>query len=369
VFGWEVLLVWVAAARQRRRDVRPRGHRGGTYPLLRAALCVVVRDLIVFGVLTDVMRGRPAVYATFSSYDEIAHHSGLERPDTLEGLRRLDERFERIRRMAAKAPRPYEIVVLSDHGQTQGATFLQRNGYGLEDLVRQSVATGRVASAERGDEQAVMVRHALDEASGRRPARRDRNDVSGHDVVVLGSGNLGLVYAPEPVRLTLEDLESRWPRLVSGLAGHPGIGFVAVQSREHGPVAIGADGYHRLRDGHVSGVDPLADFGEHAPGVLLRAVEMPKSPDIYVNSTVDTSTLEIAAFEDLVGAHGGLGGWQDRGTFVAPTALVEEGLQITGAEQLHQVLVSVLEHLGHRTDLPTGPVPTPEDPEQLSPSA
>jgi hypothetical protein len=45
------------------------------------------RDLIVYGVLTDMMKGRPAVYATFSSYDEVAHHSGLERSDTLEALR------------------------------------------------------------------------------------------------------------------------------------------------------------------------------------------------------------------------------------------------------------------------------------------
>ena len=29
----------------------PRGHRGGYYPLLRGALCVFVRDLIVYGVL------------------------------------------------------------------------------------------------------------------------------------------------------------------------------------------------------------------------------------------------------------------------------------------------------------------------------
>jgi hypothetical protein len=35
------------------------------YALLRAAMCVVVRDPIVFGVLSDMMRGRPAVYATF----------------------------------------------------------------------------------------------------------------------------------------------------------------------------------------------------------------------------------------------------------------------------------------------------------------
>ena len=136
LFSWEVVLEWVAALRAIRRDVRPRGHRGGYYPFLRAGMCVVVRDLIVYGVLTDMMKGRPAVYATFSSYDEVAHHSGLERADTLEALRKLDQQFGRIDRARRFAPRPYEIVVLSDHGQTQGATFKQRNGYGLDDLVR-----------------------------------------------------------------------------------------------------------------------------------------------------------------------------------------------------------------------------------------
>ena len=98
LFGWEVILEWTAALRAIRRDVQPRGHRGGIYPLMRGALCVFVRDLIVSGVLTDMMRGRPAVYATFSSYDEVAHHSGLERADTLEALRKLDDQFAQIER-------------------------------------------------------------------------------------------------------------------------------------------------------------------------------------------------------------------------------------------------------------------------------
>src|SRR4051794_16717012 len=123
LFLWEIVLELTAAARAARRDVRPRGHRGGAYPFIRAGMCVIVRDLIVFGVLTDMMRGRPAVYATFSSYDEVAHHSGLERADTMEALRKLDQQFGRIARARPYAPRPYEIVVLSDHGQTQGATF------------------------------------------------------------------------------------------------------------------------------------------------------------------------------------------------------------------------------------------------------
>ena len=166
LFAWEVILEWTAALRAIRRDVQPRGHRGGVYPFLRGAMCVVVRDLIVYGVLTDMMRGRPAVYATFSSYDEVAHHSGLERADTLEALRKLDQQFGRIDRARRYAPRPYEIVVLSDHGQTQGATFKQRNGYGLDELVERSLESGTVEEVAGGDEQHSMVGLAVGEATG-----------------------------------------------------------------------------------------------------------------------------------------------------------------------------------------------------------
>ena len=148
LFLWEVLLEWTAALRAARRDVRPRGHRGGAYPFVRGTMCVLVRNAIVFGVLTDMMRGRPAVYATFSSYDEVAHHSGLERADTLEALRKLDQQFATIESARRYAPRPYEIVVLSDHGQTQGATFKQRNGYGLDES-NHPLITGRGGTRDR----------------------------------------------------------------------------------------------------------------------------------------------------------------------------------------------------------------------------
>src|SRR4029078_3566766 len=161
LFFFEVGLEWVAAIRGIRRDVQPRGHRGGKYPFIRAGMCVVVRDLIVHGVLSDMMQGRPVVYATFSSYDEVAHHSGLERADTLEALRKLDQQFGRIARARPYAPRPYEIVVLSDHGQTQGATFRQRNGYSLADLVNESIDDGDAKSLSSGDENAAMVGNAL----------------------------------------------------------------------------------------------------------------------------------------------------------------------------------------------------------------
>ena len=211
-----------AAARAARRDVRPRGHRGGIYPFMRGAMCVIVRDLIVFGVLTDMMRGRPAVYATFSSYDEVAHHSGLERADTLEALRKLDQQFARIERARRYAPRPYEIVVLSDHGQTQGATFKQRNGYGLDELVERSLSRGRVAGFAGGDEQHAMVGHAVDEATRpqdgeaaeeRRLRPRRRRARLGQPRARLPDG--------ETRRLTLEEIEDAPPGPDAGAARAP----------------------------------------------------------------------------------------------------------------------------------------------------
>jgi uncharacterized membrane protein YvlD (DUF360 family) len=336
---WEVVLEWTAALRARRRDVRPRGHRGGIYPFMRGAMCVVIRDLIVHGVLSDMMRGRPAIYATFSSYDEVAHHSGLERADTLEALRKLDDQFARIARARRYAPRPYEIVVLSDHGQTQGATFKQRNGYGLDELVERSLTRGEVSGIAGGDEQHAMVGNAVSEATGRAPKKRAKNDVSDRDVVVLGSGNLGLVYLMEERRrLTLEELEERHPELIPALRAHPHVGWLLVRSSEHGAVALGARGAHYLADGRIEGVDPLATFSPHAPQHLLRTDGFAHVADIMVGSFYDPDLDEGCAFEELISFHGGIGGPQTRPFILHPARLEVPQGPILGAASVHGVL-------------------------------
>jgi uncharacterized membrane protein YvlD (DUF360 family) len=341
LFVWEVVIERTAADRQKRRDVQPRGHRGGIYPLMRAAMCVVVRDLIVYGVLTDMMRGRPAVYATFSSYDEVAHHSGLERADTLEALRKLDQQFGRIERARRYAPRPYEIVVLSDHGQTQGATFKQRNGYGLADLVERSVEAANVEGIAGGDEQHQMVGLAIGEATGRagKPAKRAKKDVSGQRVVVLGSGNLGLIYLmEEPRRLTREEIESRHPRLIPALRSHPHVGWILVHSAEHGAVALGPRGEHYLDEDRIEGEDPLAAFPPNAPRHLLRTDGFPHVADIMAGSFYNPELEEGCAFEELISFHGGLGGPQTRPFILAPVALPRPEGPIIGAAAVHDVL-------------------------------
>ncbi len=339
LFFWEVVLEWSAATKARRRGVVPRGHRGGKYPFLRAAMCVVVRDMIVYGVLTDMMKGRPAVYATFSSYDEVAHHSGLERADTLEALRKLDQQFSRIERARRYAPRPYEIVVLSDHGQTQGATFKQRNGYTLEELVERSLEGASVTGFAGGDEQQAMVGNAAGEATGRKAKKRPKNDVSDKQVVVLGSGNLGLVYLMEEKRrLTLEEIQERHPRLIPALRAHPHVGWLLVHSAADGPLALGPRGVRHLADGRVVGEDPLAAFSPTAAQHLLRTDGFAHVADIMVGSFYDPELDQGCAFEELISFHGGLGGPQTRPFILHPGTLPVPDEPIIGAARVNQLL-------------------------------
>ena len=346
LYLWEVVLELIAARRQKRRNVHPRGHRGLRYALLRAGICVFVRDVTAYTVIFDMLSGRPAVYATFASYDEVAHHSGLERPDTLEALRKLDRQFGRIARARRYAARPYHIVVLSDHGQTQGATFKQRNGFGLEDLVSRSLATGDVHAVAGEDEDRVLIANAVDEASGlpsaaaksARPAK-SKHDVSDKDVVVLGSGNLGLIYLMgETRRLSLEEIEELHPALLPALRSHPHIGIVVGHSATHGGVALGAHGAHHLETGEVIGEDPLAPFHPNAAAHLLRSDHFEHAPDLYVNSFYDPQLDEGCAFEELISFHGGLGGPQTDAFLLAPVDLPLPREPIVGAAAVHRVL-------------------------------
>jgi hypothetical protein len=306
---------------------------------MRAALCVFVRDLIVSGVLTDMMRGRPAVYATFSSYDEVAHHSGLQRADTLEALRKLDQQIGRIARARRYAPRPYEIVVLSDHGQTQGATFKQRNGYGLDELVERSLARGDVAEFAGGDEQEAAVGNALEDAMGRDQGGAGA-ELDEPGAVVLGSGNLGLVYLMDSRdRMTMEEIDERHPKLLPALRDHPHIGWLLVRSSERGAVVLGGGGSERrLADGAVSGDAPLADVSPRAAAHLARTDGFEHVADVMVGAFYDPDLDESCAFEELISFHGGLGGPQTRPFILHPQHLPLPPEPIVGAEAVHGLL-------------------------------
>jgi uncharacterized membrane protein YvlD (DUF360 family) len=352
------------ARRQVARNLEPRVHRGWTFAMLRALTNALLRDLNTALVAEEMRRGTRSIYVDYVDYDEIAHHAGLSRPESLAALDGLDRVLGNLETLAEGAPRRYHLVVLSDHGQSQGRSFEDRYGLSLgelcTDLMAQQVTNIDGTIEGWGNAEAVVgdisgkrgVGALAAKADDRMRRHYDEADRDEEAPVVLGSGNLGLLYLREPTRSTLDELTEQWPRLVPQLAAHPGVGFVAGIDAAGQPWAIGGAGRHNLATGEVEGDDPLAPFGAHAPRVLRRAVLMPEAPDLYVNSSVDPVTLDVAAFEGLVGAHGGLGGWQDHGVLLLPTELT--GCfpdRVEGADVLHQALLRVLRSCGHRAGI------------------
>ncbi|RZU49434.1 type I phosphodiesterase/nucleotide pyrophosphatase [Krasilnikovia cinnamomea] len=348
----EIVKELYQARRQRLRRVEPRIPRTASYVLLRGLTNVLLRHLNLSLIAEHMMRGAPSVYCDFVDYDEIAHHAGPARPEALASLEGIDSVLATLEELASAAPRPYHLVVLSDHGQSQGATFLQRYGVALEDLVRQlSAAPGHGVVVAPEDEQAGRARTLraglLPKLDGPDPAGVAVDD-GRPELVVAASGNLAMVYlARHPGRVTLEEIEEWHPALLAGLTGHPGIGWVMVRSRELGPVVLGHAGRRVLADDRVEGDDPLAGCGPLAAADLRRHDALPHVGDLLINSVVDPRTQEVAAFEELIGCHGGLGGWQNRPVLIHPAAWPVEQ-ELVGADAVHRQLVRWLELLGQR---------------------
>jgi uncharacterized membrane protein YvlD (DUF360 family) len=332
------------ARRTRRRGITPQMHRGMKYAGMRAASNVLLRDINVSLIIEEMYRGANVIYADFTDYDELAHHCGPERVESFEALDGVDGAIGTIAKAAESAPRPYRFVILSDHGQSLGATFKQRYGESLGDLVLRLMG-GRaklVQKTQAAAEGSAFLNAFLSEvtrsrgvgAATARLAFANRTSADGvvdldapkeaetaadpGSIAVVGSGNLGLVYfTGHDHRLSLEELEELHPGLVQALAEHPGNAFVQVRSARGG-VAIGPRGVLYLDDGHVEGEDPTAIFGPHILDNLRRQDAMEHAPDLLFLSQYDPELGEVAAYEELIGSHGGYGGMQTRPFILHP---------------------------------------------------
>ena len=383
----EILRERFQAIQQEQQDIQPRIKRNWSYAVMRAWATVIQLDLQVAAVVGDMLAGRPAVYTTFLAYDEVAHHSGIERPESLQALKKVDRQIERIMGVADLAPRPYRFVVLSDHGQSQGMTFLDRYEQSLEDLVSDLCHGAEVAEVHGGEDDARAYINAsaaesdgdsvavktlrrasrsgepgdrFDEDSGSSTGTSDGQELP--ELSVMASGCLGLVSFPrEPGRLTFEQINDLYPDLIPGLIQHPGIGFLLVRSARDGALAMGAQGTNFLDRRRVDGVDPLASFGPNTADHVRRTDSFPHCPDLVLNSTYWDDLDEVAAFEELVGSHGGMGGEQSYPFVMHPVDLGWPDEPVIGAESVHHILKGWQAELVENGAAQSGDDPIPVD--------
>lgn len=397
LFLWDIILELKSQLMHRIRNIQPRLRRTIVYAAIRAGANVVLREATTEILTSEMFRGEiDTAYATFMGYDEVAHHSGVEDDDVWGVLKQIDVQIARLTSAIEMNDRDYKVVVLSDHGQSKGATFKQRYGITLGDYVRRLLPDDlKVYSTEYNIDHfrdAVMpesrqlqsirervdtIRDDLfDDEGSLQNIRREIEEIkpdlifeneqyrnlrerysnsleyiTGHEsrqlstkkasdseLIVLGSGNLGLIYLTNwKQRLNYEEIVMLFPELIPGLVSHSGIGFIMVNSLANGGMVIGENGIYYLDSDEIIGENPLNGFGENASRHLKRQNSFKNMPDILVNSYYDERTDEVCAFEELIGSHGGLGGNQSRPFILYPSEWSDPG-DLVGAESIYSFL-------------------------------
>lgn len=330
------------------------------YPWVRAATTVLMRDLAAALTILEIVRGTPALYMTWPGYDEVAHHSGPWTRDAFRTLHQFDKVIQRVHdTLQNKAPRPYELVILSDHGQSYGWTFKQRYGKTLRELIKELTPQetgvmqtiggdtgivsvnammmelenlqrqnmgGRVGrrvirnakrAAERGMSAATTRDQENSPENARDPRRLTDSPTNGPsdqatDIIVCGSGNLAQVYfTGYAEHVTAETLNQLFPRLLDALVQHQGIGIVMAYNHAGQAIVFGKEGARNVFTNQVTGTDPLLAYGDAnlRAAQLKRLAEFPHNGDLTIISTFYPDRT-VAAMEELVGNHGGLGGEQ-----------------------------------------------------------
>ena len=404
LFLWDILVELKSQMMHILKNIRPRLRRTIIYAAIRSGANVVLREATTEVLTSEIIRGDiDTAYATFMGYDEIAHHSGVEDDDVWGVLKQIDLQFSRLISAIELSERDYKLVILSDHGQSNGATFKQRYGLTLGSYVRKLLPEDlkvfkteynidhfrdaiipenkklKTIKEKVGNirdvlfEETESIQNMREELRNRKPAIVFENKqylnlrkkysnsleyITGHEsiehgtkkvekseLIVLGSGNLGLVYLTQwKQRLSYEEIVMLFPDLIPGLVKHPGIGFILVNSITNGGMVIGQDGIYYLDSDEIIGENPLKNFSKNAPKHLKRENGFENMPDILVNSFYDSATDEVCAFEELIGSHGGLGGNQTRPFILYPSEWENPG-DLIGAASIYHFLKKEIDDL------------------------
>ena len=345
LFLAEMVLEVISQIKHKVKNIRPRIHRGILYIPTRAGTNVFMREINTATLIGDMMVGDVDIaYSTYLGYDEIAHHSGIRDEDSWFALKGMDRQIKRLIDANKYCPRDYKIVIQSDHGQANGATFKQRYGESFEDFIKSLLPQDMTLFAKMSSneehyaETFVPFSKQIDQIKNR-SKEEEKQELSDSEVIVLASGNLAMVYLTQwKHRLTYEELNDLFPELLPEILKNEYIGFIVVKSSQKGDMAIGKDGIYYLDSGEIEGENPLEGFGSNIVMHIKRNSSFKYTPDILVNSFYDAENDEVCAFEELVGSHGGAGGTQSKPFILYPSDWDVPDGEIIGAESIYHIL-------------------------------
>jgi hypothetical protein len=220
---------------------------------------VWIRELFTLSSARDVYAGAPAIYVNYLDYDIFAHAWGPRHRRALRSLRPVDASLRQLWRVARRvSEHRYDIYVLADHGQAHCTPYDTLNGgRRIERLLFEDfltpAGTHEVAPGRPGGHPLASGIKAI--RSGREPGVvqrfinyleqdfpwllgevKEAHEQGGVRVIAAGP-NAFVYFLDDPLPLSLERIDERFPGLVDDIARSRGMGFVLVRSAP-GPLCV-----------------------------------------------------------------------------------------------------------------------------------
>jgi hypothetical protein len=256
------------------------------YPYLISFADNVFPVIATEGVKESIDRGIPVTYVDYTSYDESGHYYGSNTQKAMESLKIVDEKIGEILGKIEKEKRPYDVIVMSDHGQTDSVLFSKLYGKPVQE----------------------MVIDWANECNPKTPAKEG-------DIVIAHAYSMACVYFNFTKGIALaSDIEKHYPGMLEKMANHESMGFVVARTAD-GMVIQGKEGKITVGTGGstLEGKDPLAPYGDTKilTAQIADYLKLPHTGDVLLFGTFhDGRIIDFNDKYSMVSLHGGLGGEQ-----------------------------------------------------------
>jgi hypothetical protein len=278
---------------------------------------VIWRQLLTLGVSADIYHGVPRIFVNYLSYDVFAHKYGPSSRIAFRSLKAIDASIRQIYRIVRRVPEyNYDIFIISDHGMAEALPFEEVS---QQPLAR--VVLGALASGDKGlrpqtsaievinDSKAVEHLDWLAHLRGIAPflpfslakiwkqylhkqenkwlqklaPQLNLSRLLDEVKIVPAGPNVLIYFMHRAGKVSLEEIEARYPGSVARLSRQAGIGIVLA--RDAGGAVFYWRGEKFRADAAFAA--PRCPFRQitYRP-LLMRAIcelmEMPSAGDLII---------------------------------------------------------------------------------------
>lgn len=260
--------------------------RDYVFPFTIVSSDIVALKIAEKGVKNTIDRGLPITYVDTVGYDAVAHYFGPDSDRSFESLKLTDEKIGEIFKKIEDEKKPYDVVVFSDHGQTEALSFKLVNGKTLQDTI-------------------------IDMAGN----SNSQHSVKKGDIEVSTIHSISKVYLNFKREIVSKDeINEKYPNLLEKLIQHPSIACIAVRTAggiviegKNGKIVQKGDGFENEGD------DPLEYTGlsKILAGQIADFLKIKNSGDILLFGTYkDGKVIDFDKRYTMTSTHGGVGGKQ-----------------------------------------------------------